>query len=224
MEATGHEHIQRRPRANMFASWNTEALAGAGGAVLAIIGLSHVEPTYMVAVAGIALGAALLIEGGVVTAEYATILRRAGGESIQGAGFGGGLSAQAMVGAAAIILSLLALLGLPNPVLMGVVSILLGAGLILSSGVNARLEAMKVEAAEVMDSAKDAAADEIATTAGADGLAGMAGIVLGLLALVGIVPTVLNLTAMLVIGTAVLMSGSAATVGLIGMFAPSRRS
>lgn len=223
MEATGSEEVRRMPRVNMFGGWTIEALGGAAGAVLAIIGLSHVEPTYMVAIAGIALGAALLFQGSVVTAEYANILRRTGNGSLSAAGFGGGLSAQSMAGAATIILSLLALLGLPGTVLMGVASVVLGAGLVLSSGVNARLDSLKIEVADEEETAKRVAQDAVSATTGADIMVGLAAVVLGILALIGIASTVLNLTAMLAVGTAILLNGSALGTSWIGAFMPPAR-
>lgn len=223
MEATGNEQARRMPRVNMFGGWTIEALGGAAGAVLAIIGLSHVEPAYLVAVAGIALGAALLFQGSMVTAEYASILQRTGGGSLASAGFGGGLSAQSMAGAASIILSLLALLGLPNVVLMGVVSIVLGAGLILNSGVNARLDGLKIEVADEAETAKRVAQEAVSATTGADIMVGLAAVVLGILALIGIASMVLNLTAMLAVGTAILFNGSAVGTSLLGVFMPVAR-
>lgn len=222
MEATEGQQMRSGASINRIVGWTTEALGGAAGAVLAIIGLSHVEPTYLVAVAGIALGASLVFQSNLRTAEYARVLRAAGREGVAGSGFGGGLSAQSMGGAAAVNLSLLALLGLPNTVLMGVVAIVLGAGLILNSGVNARLQGLKIEVANVEDIAKQVAQDAVSASKGAGVLVGIAAVALGILALIGIASTTLNLTAILLVGAAILLSASA--VGLGWGFLPFARS
>ncbi|HKK13917.1 MAG TPA: hypothetical protein VKA14_04580 [Gammaproteobacteria bacterium] len=209
MEATGNQQVRHAPRVNMFGGWTTEALGGAAAVVLTILGLSGVAHPYTLTVAGIALGLTLLVQGSVVMAEYSAILTRTGAQSDMAAGtFGGGLSTQAMAGASAVILSILALLGLHTIVLMGVVSIVLGGGLVLSSGVDARLEALKIELSDQQSTTKRVAEDAMSASTGADVMVGVAAVVLGILALIGIAPMNLNLVALLAIGTAVLLRGS----------------
>src|SRR5574337_677147 len=107
------------------------ALAGAAAVVLAILGLADIEPHYMLAIAAIVVGAALLAQAGFVAAEASTI---AGAEQLGRTGkaeFEGGISAEALAGGAAIVLGILALVGF-SPMVLNLVALLaIGAAILL---------------------------------------------------------------------------------------------
>lgn len=198
---------------------STEALAGAAALVLAILGLAQVAPGLMVAVAAIALGAALIFDGAAVAAEYSRILARSGNGALQSVELGGGLGTQISGGIAAVVLGVLALLNLDPTALTAIAAIVLGATMVLSSGVSTRLNALKIETSGDHDVAKRVAREALTATVGTDVLVGLAAIVLGILALVGLDTVTLVLVAMLALGAAVLLTGSAVIGKMLSIFA-----
>src|SRR3954463_13893972 len=56
----------------------TEALAGGGAVVLAILGLAGILPWYMTAIAVIAIGVALLAQGSTAAARWSRIIEETG--------------------------------------------------------------------------------------------------------------------------------------------------
>lgn len=197
---------------------STEWLAGAAALVLAIVGLAHIEPMFMVAVAPIALGAALIFDGAVVAREYSRILASSGDGTIQNVEFGGGISSQIGGGVAAMVLGVLALVHLNPLVLTPIAAIVLGATLVFSSGVNTRLNALKIETSGEHDVAKRIAEEAMTTATGSEVLVGLGAIVLGIVALVGLAPLTLTLVAMLALGAAILLSGSAVIGKMLSVF------
>lgn len=197
---------------------STEALTGAGAVVLAILGLAHIAPEMMVAISSIALGAALTMDGIAVGAEYSRILEESGNGAISRMGFSGGLSTQVVGGIAAVALGILALLHVETVALSAISAIVLGATVMFSSGVETRLNALKIEASGDHELAKRIARESLTAATGADMLIGLAAVVLGILALVGIAPTPLTLVAMLSLGASILLTGSAVIGKMMSMF------
>lgn len=193
---------------------------GAAAGVLAIVALAGVEPEYLVAVAAIALGVAMLFEGGFVASEYGRILN---GSSSNGDAtkveLGGGLSGEALAGVATIVLGILALIGVVPAVLVSVAAIVLGAGHIFGSGVSSRLNALKISASGEQEAAKQVASDAMTAATRLQLLVGLAVVVLGILALVGIAPLTLDLVAMLVLGSSFLLSGGSIAGRVLSYFA-----
>ncbi|MDA8095135.1 MAG: hypothetical protein M0T84_14750 [Betaproteobacteria bacterium] len=196
----------------------SEALGGGAGAILAILGLSHVAPPYMLAIASIVLGGALLFDGALIAADYSHVLERSGSKGLSAAELGGGLSAEALTGAAAIVLGILALLGLERDILMPASAIVLGAGLVLSSGVSSRLNEVKIDTTEENLVARRVAHEAVSASSGAQTLVGISAIVLGILSLIGFAPVILPLVAMLAIGIAILLSGTAISGRMLATF------
>ncbi|MCC6553664.1 MAG: hypothetical protein IT372_11675 [Polyangiaceae bacterium] len=193
----------------------TEALAGAGGVVLAILGLAGMLPGYMAAISTIAIGVALLALGGAAAARWSRLVREAGyyrGESR--VEMGGGLGAEVFGGAAGIVLGILALLGVMPMVLLPIALILFGGSLLLASGVTIELGAMGAPT-----TTGEQVTREVSTGASAlQVLAGVGGVVLGILTLIGgLQQTTLTLTliGLLVVSVAVLLSGGAVSSRLL---------
>ncbi len=185
-----------------------ETVGGIAGVVLAVIGLANVAAPYMVAIASIVLGAALLFQGGIVAAEYAEIMSRFEGGPY--AEFGGGIGAEALAGTAAIVLGILTFFGssaISDTTLMASAAIVLGGGLVLSSGLVLRLNSVKIEVSERTAEAKHAAQRAISGTSFLQILVGLGVMILGVLALVTSYPTTLTLVSMLVVGASILLSG-----------------
>jgi hypothetical protein len=163
-----------------------EALAAAGAAVLSIIGLAGIAPMFLAAIATVVLGVALLIEGGGLVTHHDHAfadkegLTRTGDEV-------GRTSAESIAGIAGIVLGIFSLLRVSPRFLLPISLIVFGAGLLMGAGIDAR--------GKVMGSGHV--------------LVGVAGIVLGILALIGVGPMTLVLIGLLAIGFAVLISGTA---------------
>ncbi len=182
-----------------------ETLGGIAAAVLAVVGLANIASHYMVAIASIVLGGGLLVQGGVVAAEYGAILSRFEGGPYSE--FGGGLGAEALAGATAVVLGILALFSMNAETLMASAAIVLGGGLVMSSGLVLRLNSVKIDMTQGSTEAKHAAQLAISGAGFIQVFVGLAAMVLGVLALVGVSPMILTLVAMLGIGASTLLSG-----------------
>jgi hypothetical protein len=195
-----------------------EIIGGVAAIVLTILGLAHVAPSLMLTIATIAIGVALVFEGGSIAAEYSRIISKTTENTMQTVEMGGGMTAEMVAGIAGIVLGILALLGLDPLTLSASAVIVYGAALTLSSGMTSRLNDLKIEVSGAHRSAQRVAHEAVSAAAGTQVLIGLAAGVLGILALVGIAPTVLVLIALLAIGASLLFSGGAVGARLISLF------
>jgi hypothetical protein len=186
----------------------------------------------MQAIATIVFGAALLIEGGTMITEYAlmTFPTDTVGTAMHKASVGN-FSAVVLGGAAGIVLGILALLGIKAVSLTSIAAIVFGCALLFSSNAARHLHMFRqtaVPAREWRSGTEFLAAELVNGSSGLQALAGLAAIILGILALTlsGNAPVVLTLSALIVVGTAVVLTGSAATEFVWGVMQPdtSRRT
>jgi hypothetical protein len=203
-----------------------DALGGVATIVLAIVGLAGMRPEIMIGIATVVFGAALLIEGGAMLSEYAQLIFPMGARAPQTWEFGGnGLSALFTIGAAGIVLGVLALLGIASAVLTSVAIIAFGSALVLSS--NAVWSLSRLRQAAAPSEAQTVSggvilANEIASgSSGVLSLAGLAAIILGVLAVAGMNSIVLTLAALLVLGAALIMTGSTLSATVFALMRPS---
>jgi hypothetical protein len=195
-----------------------EAVGGIATIVLAILGLSGVSPEYLLGIATIVFGAALVIEGTSLVADYAHIVSHSSGPMTSQVGTSG-VSAVFLAGVAGIILGVLALLGLNSTALSSAAIIVYGSAMLLSSGVTASLHALKGRVAG------DAATVETPfETAGVKVLAGVAAVVLGILAAAGTVALKLDLIALLVLGAGILATGNGLNNAMTSVISAASRS
>jgi hypothetical protein len=192
----------------------TEALAGGGAVLLAILGLAGVMPGYMAAIATIAVGVALLAQGGAAAARWSRFVDE-GYASSQRMDLTSGLSAEVFGGAAGIVLGILALLAILPWVLIPVALLVFGGTLLIGSGVTVELGSMIGPAGydrfgRLMREASMAAS-------GTQMLVGVSSIVLGIIALVSADPITLSLVGLLAAGAAILLSGSAVSTRMLGL-------
>ncbi len=185
-----------------------EAAGGAAAVVLAILGLVNIAPEDMLPIAAIVVGAALLAQAGLLAAGASAIVSRENMGRREQAEFEGGVGAEALAGGAAVVLGILSLLGIEAGVLMSVAAIVLGAGLVLESGAMSRLN-MLDDPRDARMTARIAARRAVVGSESAQVLVGIAAVVLGILALIGFDPMVLNLVAMLAVGVSIVLSGAA---------------
>jgi len=198
-----------------------DALGGIAAVVLAIIGLAGVKPEVLVSIATVVFGAALLIQGGAMLTEFATIDGAPESESLAS---GGGLSALFLVGFAGIVLGVLALLGVYSGVLTAVAAIAFGAALVISSSavwqlLTSRSVAARFQARSPM--LRIMASEVAAGSSGLQAMAGLAVIVLGILAVAGIFTQNLTLIAFLVAGAAIVLTGSCLSGTMTGFMRPT---
>jgi hypothetical protein len=205
-----------------------DAIGGVATVVLAILGLVDVAPPTMVAIATIVFGVALLIQGGAMLSEYAQIAFPAAARSSMSEQFGGNsLALVFLVGAAGIVLGILSLLGIQSGILPPVAVIAYGTALLLSSNAVWRLYQMRRMTAESQAAIAgqsgyqfggEMLASEMASgSAGIQAIAGLAAIVLGVLALAGDAnDLVLNLSALLALGATLIMTGSTLSATVLG--------
>jgi hypothetical protein len=198
-----------------------DALGGIATIVLAVIALSGVKAEVLLAIATIVFGAALLIQGGAMLSEFAQI--EATAPTSTGSS-GAGLSGLFLVGAAGIVLGVLALLGVYALVLTSVATIAFGGALIVSASavwqlLTSRSMASRFPGRGSMLSA--IASDVAAGSSGVQGMAGLAVIVLGILAVSGTYSLTLTLVALLVAGAALVMTGSTLSGTMIGFMRAS---
>lgn len=196
-----------------------EIVGGAAVIVLTILGLANVAPGLMYAVATIAIGIAILFEGGSVAAEYTQIANKTAESKFEKIDLGSGMTVEMVAGIAGIILGVLSLLGIVPLILSAAAIVVYGASLILSSGMTLRLNDLKFEeTADTHPRAQKLAYEAIHATVGAQILIGLSATVMGVLALVGVASTVLVLVALLAIGTSLLLSGGAVGGRLMSIF------
>jgi len=196
-----------------------EIIGGAAVIVLTILGLANIAPNLMLAVATIAIGIAMLFEGGSIAAEYSQLVTRTADNTFQTVELGSGMTAEMIAGIAGIVLGILALLGLVPLILSAAAVIVYGVALTLSSGMTMRLNDLKLEeSTETHQRAQKLAHEAVTAAVGTQVLIGLTVGVLGILALVGMAPTVLVLVALLAIGTSLLLSGGAVGGRLISLF------
>lgn len=194
-----------------------DAIGGVATVVLAIIGLVNISPQIMTAIATIVFGVALLVQGGAMLSEYAQVVFPSdvkGGLIEEGGG--NSLAVVFLVGAAGIVLGVLALLGVQSAILPPVAVIAFGTALVLSSNAVWHLyllrRAVRVQSAPSQSQyiGSEMLASEMASgSAGIQALAGLAAIVLGVLALAGSsFDLTLTLVALLSLGATLILTGS----------------
>ncbi len=206
-------HQERRSAEFVTGGSAIECIGGIATVVLAIIGLAGVFPVYLAAVAAIVLGAAMLIQSAAVGARFSELLADTAGTRLTNRQLGGGMTAEFLGGAAGIVLGVLALLHVFPAVLLAVAAIVFGGSLLLRIGTSTRLNSLAIDRAwegPEHEMSRHVASEMVAGSNAAQALVGLAAIVLGILALVGIAYAwTLVLVAMLCLGASVMVSGAA---------------
>jgi hypothetical protein len=113
-------------------AWMTESVGGIAAIVLTILGLAHVAPVFLVAIALIAAGAAVVLRGAAIVRDFARLLQRAGTTTaVPEVGGSSALYVELLAGGAAIILGILALAGFASAVLVLIALPTLGSFILL---------------------------------------------------------------------------------------------
>jgi len=196
----------------------TAVAGGLATVALAIIALARADNGFLLAIAGIVLGVALLAEGGAVVAEFSNVLTGAGETS--GGQEIGGMSMEFMAGSAAIVLGILGLVGIHTEILLAATVIAVGAAMVVAAGGMHRLSAIRSQTGGGMTEVQAKVAHAASSNAAsAEGLAGIAGIVLGIVALsLPQYGAVLTLVGLLVLGAALAINGATFTGRVARLF------
>lgn len=216
---TGHrpelrEERKHEKRTLQFVGGGTtaEAIAGAGGIVLAILALAAVLPYYLMAISSIVLGGGLILKGGALAARAKELAHRTAHRKGERGAFVGGVSAEVLGGIAGVVLGILALIGIA-PVTLCAIAVIVFGGVLLfgATTVEEFTDYEPYYYEHDFDSHHDRkVADSVVhSAAGAQGLIGMGAVALGILALLEIQPLTLTLVGFLCVGAALLLAGGA---------------
>jgi hypothetical protein len=192
-----------------------ETIAGAGAVTLAILAIIGVLPVVLGAIATMAVGVGLFMSGGSIATRSSQLEGGPRGVHARRQ-IMAGLGMEALAGLSGAVLGLLALLGISSLTLMGVAAIVLGGALLMASAATARLESDLYRSAPGEPHQTSHEAVNLAT--GSDFLVGVGAIVLGILSLTGWAPLTLALVAMLGVGAAGMLNGSALATRFFAMF------
>jgi hypothetical protein len=196
MNASESTHPLHRYFPETLASGSvTEGIGALGTIVLAILGLAGVFTNIVAPVATLVIGAVFLAESMLARAAVNTL-------NAQGirSGIGSGMSAGFFAGIAGIILGILSFFHPVPDMFVAVAVLAYGAALLLSGGTLQRLNWL-------LNNPQDANNPEGAGGTGSV-LMGLAVTVLGILAVIGLVPMTLALVGLLCLGTGAFFSGS----------------
>lgn len=203
-----------------------DAIGGLATIVLTIAGLSGIAPDMMLSIVTIIFGAALLIQGGAMLSEYAGVVFPSGTVAASIDQFGGGaLSAIFLVGAAGMVLGVLALIGVSSATLTPVAVIAFGAAMVMSSRSLLNLQIIKAASEKSATQASPPgseilAAEMASSSTGIQAIVGLTAIVLGILAVVGMKPLVLSLVALLTLGATLVLTGTALSSIVLSFMRP----
>jgi hypothetical protein len=233
MPITAEQQSERRLLQMESGGAAVEAVGGLAVIVLGILALVGVGSEFLAAIAGIVFGIAALAQGAAVAAEYSSLFSRLTGGAFGAVELGGGMTVEIMAGGAAAVLGILALLGIAPQILLPALVITGGASLMLAAGTVQRLNNLKMSAAETSEPAQRVMRAATSSAAGGQLLAGVAAVVLGIIALASLPVAgaaagggagtwlTLTLVGLLVIGASVMMSGGSLTGRMIQLFHPS---
>jgi hypothetical protein len=184
----------------------TELLLAVGAVVLSIVGMAGVFPMYLAAISIMALGAVLLFQGATVAWHFSDLLHQAGASKAGVAEVGGGITTDFIAGMAGIVLGVLGLIGIASMTLLAAAVVTFSATLLMTSGESAWLHSFEAKDDERM---RQLMYFMTSAAAGAQVLVGLSGLVLGILALVGIAPMLMVLVGAMTIGASVVLRSSA---------------
>jgi hypothetical protein len=183
-----------------------EAIVGLAGVVLAIVGLAGIQVGYMLSISTIAIGAALAFEGAAIASRHFESASRVGMERFSTTE-SSGMSSEFAGGVAAVILGILALIGVAPVPLVSVAVIVISSALLIGTG--ATMGGRSAVASTGTTSMGHTFGQEAVRAAGgAEVLCGLSGVILGIVALCNVNPVNLVLVANLVLGIGIMLTGS----------------
>lgn len=195
-----------------------EAVGGAAAIVLAIVGLAGGLPSFLAAIAVIAMGCALVFQGGALATRSSRLLTQATNDRWAAQELGGGLSAELFGGLCGIVLGILALVQVYPAVLLPIAVIVFGGTVLLACGTMSGLNNLTVERYWGRNHyARRVAGELVSTATTVQALGGLAAIVLGIIGLAGAYPVTLALVAVLTLGSTLLLSSASISGRMMSM-------
>lgn len=191
-----------------------EAVAGAAGVILPILGLVGVLPVWMAGIAVIVIAGGLLLEGAGLLTQYGTLLATSR-EGVLGVApeMAGGVAVQVLGGAAGLVLGIVALRSGMPVTLLSIAILVLGGSMLLGAGSTARLSALQYRLHGGETEVGRRAADEaVRSASSAEIFTGLGALVLGVVALTAVATVATGLTlvlaACLALGSSVFLAGT----------------
>ena len=197
-----------------------DAFGGAATVVLAIVALAGTSSDMLLAIATIVFGAALLIQSGAIVSELSAMIVPEGGAAVAENFGGGGLAIVFLAGTAGIVLGVLALIGIHPVMLASVAVIAFGSAVVFGGSSVWSVFRLKQSGQTVVSGAQIVATEIAAGSAGLQCVGGLAAIVLGILAVTGTLPAILSLVGLLIMGAAIVLTGSTLTGVVQGFMRP----
>jgi hypothetical protein len=192
-----------------------ETIGGLALIVLGILALARIEPSFLDSIATIVAGLALMILSAGLGTELGGVLHRLTGRTLNVSEPAGGINAGVLGGIAGVVLGILAILGVARPELISVALIVFGAALLFDFVASVQLRALRMMAPETPEPSSRLAVAVASSTDTATIVAGVALIILGILALSGLASHVLLSVALLSLGGYLFLEGSAAVGGML---------
>ncbi len=211
-EYGGEERRQIRRTVELVAGGSAvEAVGGAGGVVLGILGLAGILPSVLLSVGVVCVAGALISQGMAVAARFRRIQEAtaAGRRARDKAELGGGTGMELFGGIAGLALGILALVGVLPMTLNAIAAIVLGATVLMAAATINELNNISATAWHQHRRPDEIAREVTRGATGAQGFVGLGAIVLGILGLLGIAPMTLLLVSVIGLGGSVLLSGTA---------------
>lgn len=199
---------------------NGSMIAATGGfatVVLSILALSSLAPTYLPPIAAMALGIALLFEGGAVATWYWKLPDEVSSGRWASTELASGMVIEFLAGITGITLGIVALSGFASLLLTTIAVLVFGGALLFGSGLPARLNYLETPKEEKPAGTHRFGRMMTWYAAIVQAVVGAGVCILAILALVGIGTATLTSVALLALGGAVLFSGSAVTSRIMGL-------
>ncbi len=179
-----------------------------GALVLAVLGLSGVLPVYLLPVAGIALGLAFLMLGG-IDRVWASMFPFVENETRRDRTiFSSGILAVMAAALAGILVSILNLAYLPGPRFGALAVVVLGLGLFWHSGVMQRVSRFPYHGVEGRRLKGPLAVNALTLAPLRDFFVGAGSVILGFLAILNVAPAALGFVTLLAISGALILTSS----------------
>ncbi|MEN6457744.1 MAG: hypothetical protein ABFC63_02340 [Thermoguttaceae bacterium] len=186
-----------------------EAAGGFVAIVLSIISMAGVAPAHMIAVAGIVVGLAMLVDSGSVAGRFWQLPVEMSTGRWAATQLATGITAGFLGGLAGVVLGIVALTNITVWALLSVSILVFGAVLLIASDMTLRMNYLEATGAEGQASPSPTGHHATLIAAGVQVVLGAVAVLFGVLALVGIAPVALTKIAMLIIGISMFVSGTA---------------
>ena len=134
-----HVHEERHTVETILGGIIGGGIIAIAGVILAIIGLSGMEPRWLLGAATIAVGISFLIEGAAIATRLSDLLHESTEGRVQMSELGAGVTGETLAGIVGVVLGILGILNVAPLSLLPIAAIIYGAALILGAGANVRL-------------------------------------------------------------------------------------